>query len=51
MDFRLEKIDARKHEGALLFLYGDEVAERQLPLSRAEAAVVKRRREEDRCFV
>lgn len=51
MDFRLEKIDARKHEGALLFLYGDEVAERQLPLSRAEVAVVKRRREEDRCFV
>lgn len=51
MDFCLEKVDLKSCEGNVLFLYGDEVAERQLPLSRAEVALVKARREVEKCFV
>ncbi|MBQ2511383.1 MAG: peptidase M17 [Bacteroidales bacterium] len=51
MTYRIEDIEARKYEGSLILIYGDEVAERQLPLSRAEIAVVKRRREKDSNFI
>jgi leucyl aminopeptidase len=45
---RLDQINARNYEGSLVFLYGDEVADRELPLSRKELALLKQRRDEDR---
>lgn len=51
MIYNLEKIDAKSHAGDLLFLYGDEGAERTLPLSKKELDMVKVRREEKKDFL
>ena len=51
MNYRLEKITAKLHEGDLLFLYGDETAERNLPLSRKEIDLVRSRRSEKKDFI
>lgn len=51
MNYNLEKIDAKEYAGDLVFLYGDEGAERSLPLSRKELDVVKSRRATERHFV
>ncbi len=51
MTYTLEDINAKSLEGNLIFLYGDECAERSLPLSRKELEVVKGRREADKNFV
>lgn len=44
MFYNLSPINARLYEGNLLFLYGDEVPERSLPLSRREQQILKQRR-------
>ena len=41
----------RHYEGNIVFLYGDETADRNLPLSRKEMALVRERREEDCDFL
>lgn len=46
MYYSLEKINAKTHEGNLVFLYGDDVAERALPLNRKELDLLKQRRQE-----
>ena len=51
MNYTLESIDAKNYEGNLVYLYGDEVAGRSLPLSRKEMDAVKARREKERDFV
>ena len=51
MIYNLEKINAKSHDGDLLFLYGDEGAERTLPLSKKELDLVKVRREEKKDFL
>ena len=51
MIYNLEKINAKSHDGDLLFLYGDEGAERTLPLSKKEFDLVKVRREEKKDFL
>ena len=51
MIYNLEPIDSRQYEGSLLFLYGDDVPERALPLSRKELALVKERRAAKRDFM
>ena len=51
MIYNLEKINAKEYEGSLVFLYGDEVSERALPLNKKEIEQVKLRREEKKDFV
>ena len=53
MNYKLENINAKAWEGNLVFLYGDESAERALPLNRKELELVKSRRAEggDKDFV
>ena len=51
MIYTLEKISPKEYEGNIVFLYGDETAERSLPLSKKEASLVKGRREEGRDFL
>lgn len=51
MIYNLERIDAKKHIGDLLFLYGDECAERSLPLGKKEYDVVKTRLGEGKDFL
>ena len=46
MIYSLENIDAKAYEGDMIFLYGDECAERRLPLGRKELELVKRKRGE-----
>ena len=48
MVYTLKSIDAKKHQGDLLFLYGDEAAERTLPLGKKEIEMLKTRRAERR---
>ena len=48
MIYNLEPINVKECQGSLLLLYGDEVAERNLPLSRKEIELVKSRRAENR---
>ena len=50
MTYTLDSIDPKGFEGNMIYLYGDETAERSLPLSRKELAVVKERREKDKNF-
>ena len=49
MIYSLENIDAKAYEGDMIFLYGDECAERRLPLGRKELELVKRKRGEAEC--
>lgn len=51
MIYSLDKVSAKDFEGNVLFLYGDETAERTLPLGKREVAVVKQRREKDKNFI
>jgi leucyl aminopeptidase len=51
MIYNLEKINAKSHAGDLLFLYGDEVAERSLPLGKKEIDLVRTRRSEKKDFL
>ena len=51
MIYTLDKIAPKDYEGNIVFLYGDETAERTLPLSKKEVAMVKERREENREFL
>ena len=51
MNYILEKISPKLHEGDLLFLYGDETAERNLPLSRKEMDIIRERRTEKKDFI
>lgn len=44
MQIRLQSIAPKDIEGNLIFLYGDDVAERSLPLSKKEVEVLKLRR-------
>ncbi len=48
MIYTLDKIAPKDYEGNIVFLYGDETAERTLPLGKKEIALVKERREEGR---
>ena len=49
MNYLLESINAKTHEGNLVYLYGDEAA--SLPLNRKETEAVRLRREKERDFV
>ena len=51
MKYILDSINAKEYIGDIVFLYGDEGAERLLPLSRKELNVVKQRREKDKNFI
>ena len=51
MIYTLSPIKARQYEGNLLFLYGDDLPERTLPLSRRELQIVKERRNRERTFL
>ncbi len=51
MTYNFETINAKDLASDLLFLYGDEVAERALPLNRKELELVKTRRAEKRDFL
>ena len=51
MIYHLEPINAKDYSGNLLFLYGDEVSERALPLSKKELELVRTRRGEKRNFL
>ena len=51
MIYTLETIKAKTYEGDLLFLYGDDEAERKLPLNKKEAEIVHLRRAEKKDFV
>ena len=44
MTYSLQDINIKTFEGNLVFLYGDESAERNLPLGKREVELVKRRR-------
>lgn len=50
MNYKLEKINAKNYEGNVIFLYGDDVADRLLPLSRKELEIVKAKRENKKDF-
>ena len=50
MNYKLEKINAKDYEGNVIFLYGDDVADRLLPLSRKELEIVKAKRENKKDF-
>ncbi len=47
MQFELKQISPKDYEGNLVFLYGNEVADRNLPLSKKELEYLKARREKD----
>ena len=51
MNYTLEPINAKTHEGNLILLYGDDVASNSLPLSRKEIEAVRQRRAEKPDFV
>ncbi|MBQ0015394.1 MAG: leucyl aminopeptidase family protein [Bacteroidales bacterium] len=48
MQYILSPIDAKRHEGVLVFLYGDEVSDRSLPLSKKEIEVLREYRTADK---
>ncbi|MBR0170427.1 MAG: leucyl aminopeptidase family protein [Bacteroidales bacterium] len=50
MNYKLEKINAKNYEGNVIFLYGDDVADRLLPLSRKELEIVKAKRDNKKDF-
>lgn len=51
MIYTLESINAKTYEGNLVLLYGDEVAERVLPLNKKEIDLLRQRRSEKKDFV
>ncbi|MBR1517382.1 MAG: peptidase M17 [Bacteroidales bacterium] len=48
MNFNYAPIEAKQYEGNLVFLYGDEVAERALPLSKKEVEYLRECRKDNR---
>ena len=51
MTYTQEKISPKDYAGDMVFLYGDETAERLLPLGKKEVALLKERREENKDFI
>ena len=51
MIYTLQDINPKEYEGNLIFLYGDETAERNLPLGKREVSLVKERRVKDKNFI
>ena len=51
MIYHLKSINVKSHEGDLVFLYGDDAAERSLPLGKKEIDLVKARRAEKKDFI
>ena len=51
MIYTLQNINSKEYDGSLVFLYGDESAERNLPLSKRAIDVVKTKRNEKKNFV
>ncbi len=52
MNYSLIPIEAKQYDGNLVFLYGDEVAERSLPLSKKELELLNARRADKKeCIV
>ncbi len=51
MTYDLQPIVPRQYEGEMVFLYGDEGAERNLPLNKKEVAAVRQRREREKDFL
>ena len=51
MNYKLEKITAKDYAGNVIFLYGDDVADRLMPLSRKEMEIVKAKREKKKDFL
>ncbi len=51
MIYTLESINAKTYDGNLVLLYGDEVAERVLPLNKKEIDLLRQRRSEKKDFV
>lgn len=51
MNYKLEKITAKDYDGNVIFLYGDDVADRLMPLSRKEMEIVKAKREKKKDFL
>ncbi|MBR1799692.1 MAG: leucyl aminopeptidase family protein [Bacteroidales bacterium] len=49
--YTLDTIDTKNCQSNLILLYGDEVAERQLPLSKKEIERVKQLRAKDKAFI
>lgn len=47
MRFSLEQINPKEYAGNVIFLYGNEVADRSLPLNKKEIEYLKSRREDD----
>lgn len=47
MQFVLEQINPKEYDGNVIFLYGNEVADRALPLNKKELEYLKARRQED----
>lgn len=47
MQFSLEQLSPKDYEGNMIFLYGNDVADRSLPLSKKELEYLKNRRSED----
>lgn len=45
MIYSLQAVEAKGYDGDVLFLYGDECAEREMPLSKKEIEVLKARRD------
>ena len=46
----MESINAKTHEGNLVYLYGDDTAVRSLPLGRKEAEAVAEEREDAKSY-
>lgn len=48
MKYNLSPVEAKQYAGNLIFLYGDEVAERSLPLSKKEIELLRERRADEK---
>lgn len=51
IQYHLEPIAPKSYEGDLIFVYGDEVAERTLPFSKREIDLIKERKSDSKNFV
>ena len=51
IQYHLEPIAPKTYEGDLIFVYGDEVAERTLPFSKREIELIKERKTQSKNFV
>lgn len=51
IQYHLEPIAPKTYEGDLIFVYGDEVAERTLPFSKREIELIKERKTQSKNFI